>query len=669
MIEPQDSNKTTSTDRLSKSTDRLILRCNCPECIKEFILKLTAFKEISEQILDLVVKSINLKEYKRGDYIIRRGDRGYTMYIIGKGEVIVPIVDKFEDIQTFEDIVYLYSGNIFGEMALLNNDVRSADVIVESKEITLLEIHKNEVDLILDHSPQFGEFLTELLRQRLKGSNNYIGKYKVMGLLGKGATSDVYRINNESIDKSLAIKVLNHSMINQGAQLIKEARLLARLTHRNIIQVFDLEQAYGTIGIIMEELNGKTLDTIIIERKKSGQGFIFNEILSIIRQLADGISYVNKLGIIHKDIKPANCIYIEESDTIKLMDFGIAKRINTSDIETATELKGTPLYIAPETILGKEIDYRADIYSLGVIAYELSCGRKLFDSNDLLSILKMHINTEPDYSFLPEDLPNGITEFIKGALQKDPNMRLCDWDHIKYLLDTDLMKLQGERFDDIEKEKTNSGIRVEKLEAIKQSVSRFGKDADVLMKVMLTLIEMNDPKLTLHQQRVAILANDIGERLGLSSHELKVLNMSGLIHDVGKVVIPTSILYKQSKLMDSEYDLIKNHPTIGFDLLKTIDFDASLAQIVYQHHERINGTGYPNGLFSKDILPLSKIICVADVLEAMSSDRPFRNAQFMDTAIEEISINKGILFDSDVVDTCLEIFSENINKDIFSLSP
>lgn len=633
--------------------------------IKEFISGLDGFKGLSSEILDLITESIRMREYKRGEYIVRRGEIGDRMFIIEEGEVIIPIAGE-----EFDNIVFLSRGNVFGEMALLTNEERSADVVAESQNVILLEIYKDDVELILKKSPIFGEFLTNLLRKRLQDNrvtDQYIGKYKVMGLLGTGATSDVYSISNESINKNLAIKVLNHSMLDQGVSLIKEARLLARLTHKNIIQVYDLEEAYGTIGIIMEELNGKALDAIIMERRKSGHGFTYIELLTLIRQLAEGISYINKHGIIHRDIKPANCIYIEESNTIKLMDFGIADRINrvpdSFEMESTVWLKGTPSYIAPETILAKEIDYRADIYSLGVIAYEMAAGRKLFDSDNLSEILKMHTDKIPDWSRLPEDLPSGLTIFIKGALEKNPTLRLSDWEHIKYLLDSDLLRLQGERFIHYNSEKIEQNYS-EKLDQLSLSTEKTNNLKNFI-QALSTIIETNNKTLMNHHKRVVILANAIGERLRLSLNELEALEMAALVHDIGMVVMPTFILNKPDKLLDFEFDIIKSHPKIGYDLVKTIEFGLPVAQIIYQHHEKINGSGYPNGLSGDEILPLSKILCVANVIEAISSNKPYRKGQFMDIAITEISVNKGILFDPDVVDTCLELFSENINLDIF----
>jgi len=154
------------------------------------------------------------------------------------------------------------------------------------------------------------------------------------------------------------------------------------------------------------------------------------------------------------------------------------------------------------------------------------------------------------------------------------------------------------------------------------------------------------------------LATAIAKELNLSPENIEGIRIASLIHDIGKISIPTEILSKSVTLSDIEFSLIKEHSQKGYDILKSIDFSYSIAQIVLQHHERLNGTGYPNNLKGKEILLEAKIIGVADVVEAMSSHRPYRPAFGIDKALEEISKNKGILYDPEVVDTCLKLFKK-----------
>ncbi|OGP49713.1 MAG: hypothetical protein A2Y79_05350 [Deltaproteobacteria bacterium RBG_13_43_22] len=146
--------------------------------------------------------------------------------------------------------------------------------------------------------------------------------------------------------------------------------------------------------------------------------------------------------------------------------------------------------------------------------------------------------------------------------------------------------------------------------------------------------------------------------MGLTENQQDGLLMAGIIHDLGKVSIPAEILSKPTKLTEIEYKLIQNHSQTGYDILKDIDFPWPLAEMVLQHHERMDGSGYPRGLKGEEICLEARILMVADVVEAMASYRPYRPALGIDAALEEIEKNKGILYDSEVVEVCLELFRE-----------
>jgi HD-GYP domain-containing protein (c-di-GMP phosphodiesterase class II) len=144
----------------------------------------------------------------------------------------------------------------------------------------------------------------------------------------------------------------------------------------------------------------------------------------------------------------------------------------------------------------------------------------------------------------------------------------------------------------------------------------------------------------------------------LPEDKIEGIRIASLIHDIGKIGLPAEILSKPTKLADIEFSLIKGHSQTGYDILKSIDFSYPIAQIVLQHHERLNGSGYPNNLKGDKILLEARILGVADVVEAMSSFRPYRPALGIDKALEEIFQNKGILYDPEVVDDCLKLFKE-----------
>jgi len=167
--------------------------------------------------------------------------------------------------------------------------------------------------------------------------------------------------------------------------------------------------------------------------------------------------------------------------------------------------------------------------------------------------------------------------------------------------------------------------------------------------------EARDPYTAGHQRRVAVLANLIARQMGLDEEQALGIYLGAAIHDIGKIRLPSEILSKPSRLRPVEYELIKTHPQVGYDILKDIDFPWPIADIALQHHERLDGGGYPQGLRGDQICIEAKIVAVADVVEAMASDRPYRAGLGIDKALEEIRKNSGVLFDPEVVEACEKV--------------
>jgi len=179
-----------------------------------------------------------------------------------------------------------------------------------------------------------------------------------------------------------------------------------------------------------------------------------------------------------------------------------------------------------------------------------------------------------------------------------------------------------------------------------------------IIEVIGKMLEMKDPFTSDHQRRVADLARAIAKGLGLSTERIDGIRIAALIHDIGKMSITDEILNKPGPLNEKEFDVIKSHPKIAYEILRQIDFPWPVAEIVHQHHERINGSGYPKGLSDNEILLEAKILGVADVVEAMNSHRPYRLAPGMNKALEEISRNSGILYDPKVANACSRVFEK-----------
>jgi PAS domain S-box-containing protein len=193
---------------------------------------------------------------------------------------------------------------------------------------------------------------------------------------------------------------------------------------------------------------------------------------------------------------------------------------------------------------------------------------------------------------------------------------------------------------------------------LRETLESLRKSIKTTIQVLGTASEARDPYTAGHQKRVADLACAIAVEMGLPHDKIEGIRMAGSIHDIGKLSVPAEILVKPTKLTNIEFSLIKEHPQIGYEMLKNIESPWPLAQIVYQHHERINGSGYPRNLKGDDILMEARIMAVADVVEAMSSHRPYRPGLGIEVALEEIEKNKGLFYDNAVVDTCLRLFRE-----------
>lgn len=192
----------------------------------------------------------------------------------------------------------------------------------------------------------------------------------------------------------------------------------------------------------------------------------------------------------------------------------------------------------------------------------------------------------------------------------------------------------------------------------KENLERLRKTLGGTVQAIASLVETRDPYTAGHQRRVSDLARAIAAEMGLPNDRIEGLRVAAVIHDIGKMSVPAEILSKPTRLTNIELSLIKAHSQSGYDILKDIDFPWPIARMVIEHHERMNGSGYPNGLKGENLLLESRILAVADVVEAMASHRPYRASLGLEPALGEIEKNKGVLYDKDVVDACLRLFRE-----------
>ncbi len=243
----------------------------------------------------------------------------------------------------------------------------------------------------------------------------------------------------------------------------------------------------------------------------------------------------------------------------------------------------------------------------------------------------------------------GDVTFESSAIRKDGRVMPVE-------IFAQMIQLDGKQYvmniarDITERRKAEQDIR-QTLRSLKRTIN------GTVEAISLT-VESRDPYTAGHQRRVTSIAGAIAKQMGFSKDERIGLETAAMVHDIGKIQIPAEILNKPGKLSEVEFSLIKNHPSVGYDILKSIDFPWPVARITLEHHERMNGSGYPQGLSGDKILFQARIVAVADVVEAMQSHRPYRPAFGVDKALAEIKNNKGILYDPEVADVCIKVFEK-----------
>jgi len=252
-----------------------------------------------------------------------------------------------------------------------------------------------------------------------------IGKYQITEILGKGAMGIVYKALDPDITREAAIKTIRFDLITEESdreelmkRFIREAQAAGKLVHPNIITIYDVGREEDLTYIVMQYIEGPSLQKMIT----SGDKFTPQEVIQLMNHLCDALEYAHQEKIVHRDIKPAN-ILIDKTGKPFIVDFGVA-RVETSTLTQTGATIGTPSYMSPEQIMGEKADNRSDIFSLGVILYELLAGKKPFEGDSITTVFYKIINEEPlSIGEVKKDLPKGFEHILSKALSKDPKNR------------------------------------------------------------------------------------------------------------------------------------------------------------------------------------------------------------------------------------------------------
>ncbi len=253
---------------------------------------------------------------------------------------------------------------------------------------------------------------------------------------------------------------------------------------------------------------------------------------------------------------------------------------------------------------------------------------------------------EPTVDTATQAVKSGATDYITKPVSKDMLIKT-----VNYAIEHKKLKDNKKRL-----EEENKAYRENLERLVKARTLALQNAMQATISTIASVVELRDPYTAGHERKVGNLAAAIAEKMNLSKAQIECLYVTGYLHDIGKMSVPAEILAKPGKLTEVEFAVIKTHVAFGYDILKKVKLPWPIEDVVYQHHERINGSGYPQGLTGSEMKIESKIMAVADVIEAMSSHRPYRPGLGLDVALEEIENNSGILYDEQVAAAALDLF-------------
>jgi putative two-component system response regulator len=587
----------------------------------------------------------------------------------------------------------------------------------------------------------------------------YLGPYRILDRIGQGGMATVYRAHHAELDRFVAIKVMPEFFAEDDAYRERfqlEAQSVAGLRHANILSAFDFGQQAGIPYLVMELVEAGTL------ADRLGSPMELQEVVRILRPIANALDHAHAHGVLHRDIKPSN-ILIREDGTPVLADFGLAKLARSVRKLTATgTVIGTPEYMAPEQIGGEPLGPGSDQYSLGVVAYEMLTGRVPFQGDTPGAVLISHMrNPMPAIHELPGELSHHIDQVLRRGLAKSPRDRYptvsefvaaltpAAWPSLLgderdvtraawspgsvpvvlvvddgranrelieaclaginceiriadngitalamietappdlVLLDVQMPGMDGyevcARIKDRPRGRLLPVVMITALDRAHDRVMALNAGADDFMskpverielvarvraalrlkalydeldsveQVIFSLaaaVEAKDSFTEKHTQRVGESARLIGELMRLPESDLDALYRGGIIHDIGKIGIPDSILLKGGPLDMEEQITMHAHPLIGEGILRPLHSGASLRPIIRHHHERFDGTGYPDRLRGEQIPRLARIVSVCDAYDALVNDRPYRRGIAPEEAMEVLHRGAGTQWDPEVV--------------------
>ena len=395
--------------------------CRLRECFPFDTLPVELVDELESQMVE--------GRYAATEFLTRQGDPGDCLFLIRGGTVGIVVNDEFG---VSHEIDRSTKGDILGEMALLTEEPRSANLIAHD-DVSAMLLPADKFHAAALKHPEIGEVLTKLLAKRLGAqrrdvlSGKIFNKYRIVRRLGRGGMAIVYEGSHLDDARRVALKMLSHRLVYDKASLVwfhREADIVESFDHPNIVRMFGRFRAFKSYFIVMEFCDGITLERLVRLNGPLDQ----DDFRKAFGQIASAVLYAHQRDVVHRDIKPVN-LMLNFDGTVKLMDFGLAKPINELEptTEVDTHIVGTPRYMAPEQLRGREISEVTDYFSLGCTAYKLLTGETLFPEYDATKLRAIHDRWQvPDFARKRPEWTPDICELLTGCLQRRRSQRVCD---------------------------------------------------------------------------------------------------------------------------------------------------------------------------------------------------------------------------------------------------
>lgn len=388
------------------------------------------FSELAAGVVRQIAAAAVQQRYEAGEVLLRQGEPCPSLLVLLEGTVDVQVEDRGKR----HAIAAVRTAAVLGEMSLLGHSPCTASVIAAGP-VRVLSIPRSELERLASEQPVIWNALGGLIAGRLGHDSvdalvgKVVGGYRILRCAGRGGMAVVYEAEEPQTGRRVALKMMSHRYVNDlelHSRFQREAEIGLRLRHPNICRVEQTFSALGTQFMVMEFCDGTTLDQYVRQRGRLRQ----EEVRRILGQLAAALAYAHRHGICHRDLKPAN-VMLDPNGCVKLADFGLARTAESSEMTGHGRLVGTPRYMPPEQLAGEVVDYRADVYAFGCIAFEMLAGRPLMVESDLLAILDRHArwSLPPADSIRPR-LSSDLYGVLRESLAKEPHARTLDLDRL-----------------------------------------------------------------------------------------------------------------------------------------------------------------------------------------------------------------------------------------------